>query len=82
MKETSVHEQKRPLGPGGWLGIVAMGVLLGLGIWYAFWGYNLSDQTIADVGVTSLVMGVVLSMVLGGGLMALIFWSHRKGYDR
>ena len=54
------------LAAGGWLGIVAMGVLLGLGIWYAFWGYNLSDQTIADVGVTSLVMGVVLSMVLGG----------------
>ena len=30
----------------------------------------------------ALILGVVFSMLLGGGLMALVFWSNRKGYDR
>jgi hypothetical protein len=82
MQEPSVHKPKRKLGTGGWIAIVAMGVILGLSIWYAFWGYNLTDATIDEVGMVSLILGVVMSMVLGGGLMALMFWSNRKGYDR
>jgi hypothetical protein len=30
----------------------------------------------------ALILGVVFSMLLGGGLMALVFWSNKKGYDR
>lgn len=32
-------------------------------------------------GVTALIAGVVLSLVVGGGLMALVFISARRGYD-
>ena len=32
-------------------------------------------------GWTALVLGVVFSVALGGGLMFLVFYSHRKGYD-
>jgi len=70
------------LGIGGWLAIVAMGAILGLSIWFAFWGWNLTDVAISPAGMRALVLGVVFSMLVGGGLMALLFYSNRKGYDR
>jgi hypothetical protein len=83
MKHSSVHEAKRgKLGLGGWLAIVVLGVVLGLAVWFAFYGWNLTDGAIDTNGYIALALGVVLSMGLGGGLMALVFYSHRKGYDR
>jgi len=35
----------------------------------------------SGAGVGSLVVGVILSLVVGGGLMALVFYSSRRGYD-
>lgn len=32
-------------------------------------------------GYVALVLGVVFSLVVGVGLMALVFYSSRKGYD-
>ena len=32
-------------------------------------------------GIAALIAGVVLSLVVGGGLMALVFFSARRGYD-
>ena len=32
-------------------------------------------------GVAALVIGGIGSLVLGGGLMALVFFSARRGYD-
>ncbi|MFO1017879.1 MAG: hypothetical protein U1E03_09800 [Hyphomonadaceae bacterium] len=32
-------------------------------------------------GWIALTLGTVLSLALGGGLMALVFYSARKGYD-
>ncbi len=83
MNKPSENGSKRvPLGAGGWVAIVAMGVLLGASIWFAFYGWNLTDAVIDTPGMIALVLGVVFSMALGGGLMALVFYSHRKGYDR
>jgi TRAP-type C4-dicarboxylate transport system permease small subunit len=83
MANPSVHGPKRPpLGAGGWIAILAMGVVLGAAIWFLFYGWNLSDGQIDTNGYIALGLGVFLSMVLGGGLMALLFWSNRKGYDR
>lgn len=70
------------LGVGGWLAITAMGIVLGLAIWFSFWGWNLTDATLDANGRIALVLGAVFSMLVGGGLMALVFWSNRKGYDR
>ena len=70
------------MGLGGWLVVFALGVLLGASIWFAIWGWNLTDAEIDQAGMTALVLGVVFSTLLGGGLMALVFWSNRKGYDR
>ncbi|HXJ02995.1 MAG TPA: hypothetical protein VNH44_17380 [Micropepsaceae bacterium] len=83
MAQPSVDGPNRPpMGAGSWIAIAAMGVLLGAAIWFSFWGWSLTDAKIDTNGYIALVLGVVLSMVLGGGLMALLFWSHRKGYDQ
>jgi hypothetical protein len=82
MSEPSVHGPKKPLKAGGWFIIIALGAILGAGIWFMFYGWNLTDAKIDTAGIIALVMGVVLSIVLGGGLMALVFYSNRKGYDR
>lgn len=74
--------KRQAIGPAGWLAIAAMGILLGLSIWFAFWGWNLTDAVMDTNGRIALVLGAVFSMVVGGGLMALLFWSNRKGYDR
>jgi len=70
------------MGPGGWLLVIVLGGILGASIWFAFYGWNLTDAVVSTNGMIALVLGVVFSMALGGGLMALVFWSHKKGYDR
>lgn len=32
-------------------------------------------------GIAALIAGAVLSLLVGGGLMALVFFSARRGYD-
>jgi hypothetical protein len=32
-------------------------------------------------GTTALIIGAIGSLILGGGLMALVFFSARRGYD-
>ena len=83
MNEPSAHRSKRaPLGPGGWFVVIALGIILGASIWFAFYGWNLTEGEVSTPGMIALILGVVFSMLLGGGLMALVFWSNRKGYDR
>lgn len=59
-----------------------LGCILGASIWFAVYGWNLTDGQVSTNGMIALILGVVFSMLLGGGLMALVFWSNRKGYDR
>jgi hypothetical protein len=83
MPKPSVHESKSTgLGAGGWLAIAAMALVLGAAVWFMFYGWNLTDAQISTHGYIALALGIVLSTLLGGGLMALLFWSNRKGYDR
>jgi len=83
MTKPSVHESKRAgLGVAGWLAIAAMVIVLGAAIWFMFYGWNLTNAQISTQGYIALTLGIVLSALVGGGLMALLFWSNRKGYDR
>jgi TRAP-type C4-dicarboxylate transport system permease small subunit len=83
MPEPSVHESKRArLGVGGWLAIAAMALILGMSIWFMFYGWTLTDAQISTHGYIALGLGIVVTSLVGGGLMALLFWSNRKGYDR
>ena len=62
--------------------LVGMGAVLILAIGYAWqlW-MAVNDVDIGVHGWTAMILGSVFSLVVGVGLMFLIFYSHRKGYD-
>jgi hypothetical protein len=65
-----------------WIGTaVAGGVLVAViavvaGLWW-----QLGDSEITAAGWFAMALGVVLTLALGIGLMALVFISNRRGYD-
>jgi len=72
----------RQLSVGAWIAIV---VLLGLLV-AAIVGVSLSgtDDLAAGVsgpGTLAMIFGVLFTLVVGCGLMGLIFYSSRRGYD-
>ena len=72
----------RPIGPWGWFGIVALAGFLIAALVYAFHAWNtLGGVTMSPMGWTFLILGVVVTTAVGGGLMALLFYSSRKGKD-
>jgi hypothetical protein len=56
--------------------IIASLVALGIYTWR-----SVGDVAIDANGYVALVLGIVGTVGLGGGLMALLFLSHRSGYD-
>lgn len=40
-----------------------------------------SGPPMPPVGYAAMILGIVLSLVVGCGLMALVFYSSRHGYD-
>lgn len=58
-------------------GLLAAAVAVALYTWD-----QMSGVTMSAHGVVALVLGVVVSLGLGVGLMVLVFYSNRKGYDR
>jgi hypothetical protein len=64
--------------------VVLLGVILAA-IAAAVVGYfvwdNAADETVSIHAYIALALGVVLTLGLGGGLMALVFYSARQGYD-
>lgn len=50
--------------------------------WYAGHAWNsVSGPPMPTTGYVAMTLGVVFSLVIGCGLMALLFYSHRHGYD-
>lgn len=80
-ENTEVSERK--LGPWGWFAIVVLIGFLAAAIAYAIHAWNaLSDVGISPLGWLFLVFGVVFTVLVGGGLMALLFYSSRHHYDQ
>lgn len=70
------------LGRGGWAVIVVLLAFLAAAIAYAIHGWNrIGAVGIPPIGWAFLIAGVVVTTVVGGGLMALVFYSSRKGRD-
>jgi len=62
---------------------IAVAAILGLaaasiGIWA--W-VSLGQVDISTGGYVALVLGAVVTLGVGGGLMSLVFYSSRKGFD-
>ena len=56
--------------------------LLAAALWFAGDAWvHLGGDSIPVYGWFAIAGGVLFSLLVGGGLMALIFYSHRHGYD-
>jgi len=64
-----------------WLVIAALCAMLVAASVLGYLGWTSTDTSVPASGYVALVLGVVFSLVVGVGLMALVFYSSRKGYD-
>jgi hypothetical protein len=62
--------------------LVPLFALLALSVWFAAGAWmHIGGDPIPAYGYVAIAGGVLFSLLVGGGLMALVFYSHRRGYD-
>lgn len=67
---------------GSWIIIAALLAILGATIWLAYEGWNMDENVrVSRHGYTAMALGIFFSLVIGIGLMTLVFYSNRAGYD-
>ena len=64
-----------------WVVVAVLCALLIAACVLGYLGWTSTDTKVPEAGYVALVFGVVFSLVVGAGLMALVFYSSRKGYD-
>jgi len=70
------------LGAWGWFAIlVLLALLIGAVCYCIFAWREVPSVGIPPIGWFFLALGVFLTVALGGGLMALLFYSNRTGKD-
>src|SRR6266853_1858770 len=70
------------MGVGSWIIlIVLLSLLVATGV-VSYFGWTLGNGTdMPTSGYAAMAFGVIISLAVGFGLMALLFYSSRKGYD-
>lgn len=64
-----------------WFGAAALGVVvLVIAVCAGLWS-TLGASNISPAGWIAMILGVIATLGLGMGLMALVFISNRRGYD-
>jgi hypothetical protein len=61
--------------------IVALLLILAAALAYAYSGLTAPGEPMPTEGWIALSLGAVFSLIVGIGLMALLFYSSRRGYD-
>jgi hypothetical protein len=61
-------------------------LVVAVGFSYHVWtsvgaGGDQGGEAMSGNGMAALILGGIGTLVLGGGLMALVFYSSRRGYD-
>jgi hypothetical protein len=77
-------EPHAKLGPVAKVAFVAVPLLVMLAVagWYASRAWTaVSGPPMPASGYVAMTLGIVFSLVVGCGLMALLFYSNRYGYD-
>lgn len=76
-------ERGTRLSPFGAVTVLILVALLGWAGWYGLSSWNaLSGVKISPLGWVFMVLGVVVTFIVGAGLMALVFYSSRHDMDR
>ena len=71
------------LGSGGWAIILVLMGFLAAAVAVAFYAWNeLAGVEISTDGWIAMGLGLFFTALVGVGLMALIFYSSRRNYDR
>lgn len=60
--------------------VASLAALAAMGIAFTAWR-SLADLQVDTAGYVAWALGGVVTLAGGGGLMALVFWSNRKGFD-
>lgn len=72
-------------GVGSWIVLAVLVLLLLLAIVFLVVGWGTTDvegsQAMSTGGYIAMTLGIVATLALGVGLMALVFYSSRKGHD-
>jgi Flp pilus assembly protein protease CpaA len=64
------------------LTVATLLALLALCVGVALWAWReIGDVPISTHGLIAIGLGAALTFLLGAGLMALMFFSSRRGYD-
>jgi hypothetical protein len=62
--------------------IAALLALLAGAIWFAARGWmSFEGAPMPTEGYIAMTLGIIFSLLVGCGLMALVFYSSRRGYD-
>ena len=67
---------------GSWTVVIVLMSLLAVTSVAAYVGWtSAKDTDVPMAGYVAMAIGVIFSLAVGVGLMALVFYSNRKGYD-
>ena len=82
-----MNDSKNAPGSGlsgaGWIAILVLLGLLGWAIWDAIGAWTAMHAVhMSILGWVFLCAGAIVTFLLGGGLMALVFYSSRNDLDR
>lgn len=63
--------------------VIALATILAVALFFSLemWSSIGADSGMGKHGVAALAIGAIGSLILGAGLMALVFFSARRGYD-
>lgn len=67
---------------GSWITIGVLLAFLAAAIWFGYEGLATGpDVQVSGHGYIAMALGIFFSLVVGVGLMTLVFYSSRAGYD-
>ncbi len=62
--------------------IAVLLILLGITVSWAIWAWEQTAGTAMSFhGWLAMILGIIFTLLVGCGLMALMFYSSRHGYD-
>ena len=65
-----------------WIAVtVAVAAVLAVAVVIAEFWSGIGDSEISEAGWFAMGLGIVIALALGIGLMSLVFFSNRRGFD-